>query len=197
VGLVAIVAQILLLAATEILLGRSSEPLIPTALNLGSRKLGVSLLAVAFLFAAGHVERLARDRRGVRGEAVDTAASALIKKGIPHTTRREPITIRAADGVNLVHPNTVDWIEAAGNYIVIHVGEHRHVARSTLTGILELLGGDFVKVSRSAAVNLERVCGTHGRTAHGDLCVRLTTGASVKVSRTHRQALLLRLPKPL
>jgi two-component system LytT family response regulator len=58
----------------------------------------------------------------------------------------------------LLQPSRIDWIEAQGNYVALHVGKGSHLLRSTLAGLeAQLAPGVFMRVSRSALVNVERV----------------------------------------
>ena len=68
------------------------------------------------------------------------------------------ITVRDWQRVRFIKTVEVDWIEASGNYVVLHTGKENHVVRETLaTFEQELSPREFVRVSRSAMVNLERV----------------------------------------
>ena len=53
---------------------------------------------------------------------------------------------------------SVDWVEAAGKYLHLHVGKQVHTIRGTMAGLQETLDpADFVRVSRSAIVNVDRI----------------------------------------
>ncbi len=68
------------------------------------------------------------------------------------------ISVRTGDRVRFVKTEDIDWIEASGNYVVIHAGGERHTIRVTL-GALEakLPPKQFQRLSRSAVVNLDRI----------------------------------------
>jgi len=68
------------------------------------------------------------------------------------------IAVRTGDRVRFVKTDDVDWVEASGNYVVIHAGNERHTIRETL-GALEarLSPKQFQRLSRSAVVNLDRI----------------------------------------
>jgi two-component system, LytTR family, response regulator len=52
----------------------------------------------------------------------------------------------------------VDWIEARGNYVRLHVGLESYVARAGIGRIAERLGGaEFVRIHRSTIVNLRKI----------------------------------------
>jgi two-component system, LytTR family, response regulator len=52
----------------------------------------------------------------------------------------------------------IDWFEAAGNYVAIHVGRETHLLRTTMN-VLEpkLDPQQFIRIQRSAIVNLDRI----------------------------------------
>lgn len=98
--------------------------------------------------------------------------------------------VRSGDRIRFVAADEVDWFEADGNYVVLHVGEEDHRVRSTLSGMEEQLDpADFVRVHRSAIVNLDSVREVQPWFS-GDYVAILTTGDRVKVSRTYRDGLL-------
>ena len=62
----------------------------------------------------------------------------------------------------------IDWIEAAENYVILHVGSARHFVRSTFQRFeAQLPQGAFVRLSRSAIISsarLKEICaGPNGK----------------------------------
>jgi two-component system LytT family response regulator len=52
----------------------------------------------------------------------------------------------------------IDSIESAGNYVAVNVGKESHILRETLNALEKQLDPEkFLRVSRSAIVNLDRV----------------------------------------
>lgn len=93
----------------------------------------------------------------------------------------------------LVRVDDVDWIEAAGNYVTLHVGDRLYPLRDTMAGIQRRLDGRrFARVHRSAIVNLDRVREIEPFDT-GDARAHLHGGAAVPVSRRYRQVLKERL----
>ena len=93
----------------------------------------------------------------------------------------------------LVKVDQIDWIEASGNYVNLHVGERVYPLRETMAGIQAKLEGlGFARVHRSAIVNLDRVREIEPFDT-GDARAHLTAGGRVPVSRRYRQALKDRL----
>ena len=68
------------------------------------------------------------------------------------------ILVRSPDRILFLRPDEIDHIEAAGNYLVLHAGKERHITRETMTAMeRRLANSGFMRVSRSAIVNLSRI----------------------------------------
>lgn len=82
----------------------------------------------------------------------------LLNTRAPTATYITRITVRDRDRVRFVKTSDVDWLEASGNYVIVHAGREKHVLRDTLTSLeSQLSPKEFVRLSRSAIVNLSRV----------------------------------------
>jgi two-component system, LytTR family, response regulator len=80
----------------------------------------------------------------------------------------------------------IDWIEAYGNYVRLHVGKSVHLIRETLGNIERKLDATrFARVHRSSIVNLDRVARMDLWGA-GDYVVLLKDGTKLKLSRWYR-----------
>ncbi len=82
---------------------------------------------------------------------------ALLGQTLPpeHLTR---IPVRNGDRVVFVKTSQLDYIESAGNYVVLHSGKENHVVRETLTALEQKLDPkQFIRISRSALVNVEQI----------------------------------------
>ncbi|MEM9301022.1 MAG: LytTR family DNA-binding domain-containing protein [Pseudomonadota bacterium] len=89
----------------------------------------------------------------------------------------------------LVKVDDIDWIEAAGNYVNLHVGRRLYPLRETMGNIEQRLSeAGFVRVHRSAILNMDRVSEIEPFDT-GDARARLTGGHVVPVSRRYRAAL--------
>lgn len=121
-----------------------------------------------------------RQRLG-QGVAADTEPAAPVKGNKPYLTR---FSVRQRELVSFVSADEVDWIEADGNYTVLHTGGRKHVLRENL-GALErnLNPAVFVRVSRSAIVRLDRVRQIDTSFVGGYSLI-LTNGTRVKTSRS-------------
>ena len=93
----------------------------------------------------------------------------------------------------LVRVADIDWIEASGNYVNLHVGRRVYPLRETMTGITDRLQPQgFQRVHRSAIVNLDRVTEIVPFDS-GDGEARLSSEALVPVSRRYKKELRERL----
>lgn len=91
----------------------------------------------------------------------------------------------------------LDWIEAAGVYVNLHAGGREYLYRASLTELEERLDPQrFVRIHRSAIVNLERIQQLEP-ISHGEFEVVLKDGARVRLSRTYRNQLEARLGQSL
>jgi DNA-binding LytR/AlgR family response regulator len=107
----------------------------------------------------------------------------------PEATADRRIEVRDGARVVLIEPADIAWLEAAGNYVEIHAGGARRLARGTLASFEAKLAGEgFVRVHRSRLVNRRRVAGFQP-TPSGDLAITLDDGRVIAGSRRFRGAL--------
>jgi hypothetical protein len=86
----------------------------------------------------------------------------------------------------MVEVADIDWIEAAGNYAVLHVGGDTFEIRSSLARLEgELDPRRFVRVHKSHIVNISRVTEVTPWMS-GDWRIRLQDGAEMNLSRRYR-----------
>jgi two-component system LytT family response regulator len=109
----------------------------------------------------------------------------------------ERLVVKATGNVTFLDVDDVDWIEAAGVYVYVHAGPRVHLYRSSVTQLLQRLDPRrFVRVHRSAAVNMARIRELRVR-SHGDFTVVLQNGSEVPMSRGYRAELESWLHQPL
>lgn len=115
--------------------------------------------------------------------------SALLSdlKQEPKTTDR--LVIKNSGRVIFVKSSDIDWIEAADNYLNVHVGAESHLLRETMGSIETRLDpAQFLRISRSTIVNIERIKELQPM-FHGDYTVILRNGTRLTLSRGYRDKL--------
>lgn len=91
------------------------------------------------------------------------------------------------DGQRRVPLSAIDWIEAAGDYVVLHTELRGHMLRATMGGLEEkLAGSELIRVHRSAFVRPSKV--TELRRARRSHYLVMEDGAHVQVSTNHLDA---------
>lgn len=92
-----------------------------------------------------------------RREAEERLVSLLDQRDAERQ-RRSRLLIRQADSAFFLRTESIDWIEAADKLVRIHAGKHVYEQREALARIEQHLDPDqFVRVSRSAIVNIDRI----------------------------------------
>lgn len=93
----------------------------------------------------------------------------------------------------IVNVSDIAWVEAAGNYVVLHTAVGELKLRETLSAMeRELEPWDFVRVHRSHLVNLDAVREVQPW-FHGDQRLVLTDGTLLNLSRRYRDNLRRRM----
>jgi two-component system LytT family response regulator len=120
---------------------------------------------------AARMERLLADMRRERPE------------------RLERLLVQGAERSVLLPLTRVDRLESARNYVVLYAGRESFRVRSTLDRLEQRLDPRrFVRVSRTAMVNVDRVAELKPW-SHGDWVVVLSDGAKLRLTRTFRDQL--------
>jgi two-component system LytT family response regulator len=105
----------------------------------------------------------------------------------------ERLAIRNKGHVTFLRPESIDWIEAADNYVCLHCGATTHVMRETMNALEARLDSSrFVRIHRSTIVNADRIRELQPW-FRGDYRVILHDGTALTLSRTYRQSVEVRL----
>ncbi|WP_420128853.1 LytR/AlgR family response regulator transcription factor [Longimicrobium sp.] len=100
------------------------------------------------------------------------------------------ISVAGRTSTQLVRVEDVDWFEAEGNYVRLHVGKVTHLIRSTLRAMGDQLDpAMFIRIHRSTIVNVNRIREIQPWFG-GDYIALLNDGRQLRVSRSHREQLL-------
>jgi two-component system LytT family response regulator len=92
--------------------------------------------------------------------------------------------------------HSIEWVDAAGDYLCIHADGHTHILRATMREMENLLDPRlFQRVHRSTIVNLTRVKSLRAH-MNGEYFLRLEGGQELKLSRTYRDKVEYFLKRP-
>ncbi|HSA57136.1 MAG TPA: LytTR family DNA-binding domain-containing protein [Gemmatimonadaceae bacterium] len=112
---------------------------------------------------------------------------------VPRARYLDRLMVKHDGRVFFVKVVDVDWFEASGNYVRVHVGRVSHLIRETMHGIeAQLDPNQFARIHRAVIVNLDRIRELQPWFA-GDYIVILRDGRQLKLSRTYREALQARM----
>jgi len=117
--------------------------------------------------------------------------SALLADVRPETRPKhlERLAIKSSGRVVFVKVDDIDWIEAADNYVSLHVGAEEHLHRETMASIEgQLPLTKFMRISRSTIVNVDRIKELQPL-FHGEYAVILRNGTRLTLSRSYRDKL--------
>src|SRR3954447_8380568 len=140
----------------------------------------------------------ARDRieRSSNGD-LERRLLAIVNDLKPGPQSLERFVIKSGGRVFFLRAEDIEWIEAAGNYVKLHVGAETHVFRETMNSLEARLNPSvFFRIHRSHIVNIERVRELQPW-FNGEYVVFLTSGARLTLSRGYREKLQDRIGRPL
>jgi two-component system LytT family response regulator len=107
------------------------------------------------------------------------------------------IPVKSQGRVVIVNVAEIDWVEADGDYVSVHVGAKSWLLRETIAAAEARLAlSGFVRIHRSTLVNIYRVRELLPL-SKGEFIVVLHDGTELKQSRNHRFALERLLGKAL
>jgi len=173
------------------------------ALDYLLKPITVERFHAAFTRAREHLERVSSAHAGRRlravlaqllaGEQTLAASGAAGASAPPPLKFADRLMVKSDGRVFFVRVSDVDWFEAEGNYVRIHVGKTTHLIRETITAVdASLDPAQFARIHRGTIVNLDRIRELQPWFA-GDYVVILKDGVQLKLTRTYREQLQLRL----
>lgn len=118
----------------------------------------------------------------------DTGVKEMLKEVKP-AAPVERLLVKCDGRVLLIKVEDIDYVEAADNYVNLRVGKESHMMRETMSSLEGRLPGDrFMRISRSAIVNVERIQELQPM-FHGEYVVLLKNGTKLTLSRSYRDKL--------
>jgi two-component system LytT family response regulator len=158
--------------------------------------------AVDFLVKPFDVEAL--------GSALDLAIAAVSRTrstSIPARSLGHPepgeqrrfaqrLAVEADEKIVLLRTEDIEWLQASGNYIRVHLGEMVYLLRQSLKNLQALLDpGRFLRVHRNVVVNIDHVEEFY-LPAEGNMFVRLKNGLCLPLPKANRALLRKTLKRP-
>jgi two-component system, LytTR family, response regulator len=107
------------------------------------------------------------------------------------------IVIKTGGLTRFVMASEIDWVEAAGVYVNLHVQGKEYVYRTSLGAVTKRLDPfRFVRIHRSSVINLKSIVQLES-TSHGEFEVLLKDGSRLTLSRHYRAEVEKRLGQSL
>jgi len=99
------------------------------------------------------------------------------------------VVIKENGRLLLLRTADIDWVEASGNYVRLHLGAESHLLREKMSGLESRLDPEqFLRIHRSTIVNIERIKELQPW-FHGDYLVVLHDGRQLTMSAGYREKL--------
>jgi len=151
-----------------------------------SHELLVDLRAYAMIVVAVHVYRFILLRLQGEARILDPPD---VGKPVEPKERPQRFLVRKLGKEFLINVTDIEWLEAQGNYVNLHVSGRAYPLRSTMSGIEARLDpAQFVRVHRSHIVNIACLAEIEPLDT-GDARLKLRDGTLLACSRSYRDAL--------
>ena len=138
-------------------------------------------------FEAGALDYLLKPFDDARfGRALNRAKEKLAHY-LPPQRATQRLVVRTQGHVLFLGVEDIDWIEAAGYYACLHVGNDTHILRRSLSELEQDLGDEkFIRIHRSIVVNVDRIRALELHTG-GEYEVVLQSKVRLRLSRRYRK----------
>ena len=135
--------------------------------------------------AAADKQKLLEMVVSLSGKSEDAIRDVLLTDDIPEN-QIDRLAIKDGASTSFVPIRDIDWIDAAGDYMCVHVGNRTHIMRTTMKRLESRLDASvFQRVHRSTIVNLERVEKVSSH-MNGEYYLTLIGGSTLKMSRSYK-----------
>ncbi len=131
------------------------------------------------------------------GGEIEKRLAAIVNDLRPAKGKTDRFVVKSGGRIFFVRTSEIDWIEAAGNYVKLHVGNDSHLIRETMNAVEGKLSSDmFVRIHRCHIVNIEQVRELQPW-FNGEYVVFLKNGTRLTLSRGYRERLQDRVGRPI
>lgn len=114
------------------------------------------------------------------------AIDEMLESGEDLVERPDRLAIKDGSSITFVPVRDIDWIDAAGDYMCVHVQGKTHIMRTTMKELEAKLDPTiFQRIHRSTIVNLERVERVSSH-INGEFHLTLKCGTALKMSRSYK-----------
>jgi two-component system LytT family response regulator len=126
-------------------------------------------------------EHLKTRRKVESGEAIGITKNQDLKR-----RTMDRLVFKSGGRILFIQTDEIDWVEAAGNYVNVHVGKESHLLRETMTTFESKLDPQrFLRIHRSIIVNSDRIREVQSCTG-SEYVVILRNGKELSLGRTYR-----------
>jgi len=116
-------------------------------------------------------------------ESLSTTLRQLVAELRFQRRRNARLAVKTSGKVVFLRSDEIEWVEAAGNYVKLHVGNEAFLFRESMKNMEARLDTDmFVRIHRSAIVNVDRIRELQPW-FHGEYVVILQDGTRLMASR--------------
>jgi len=131
------------------------------------------------------------------GSDIERRLAAIVNDLRPPKAKTDRFVVKSGGRIFFVRTSEIDWIEAAGNYVKLHVGNDSHLIRETMNAVEGKLSPElFVRIHRCHIVNIEQVRELQPW-FNGEYVVFLKSGTRLTLSRGYRERLQERVGRTI
>lgn len=135
------------------------------------------------------LERACQQVRSGGGGHFNERVLALLEQNQARATFLERLIIKSEGRIFFLRTDEIEWIEAEGNYVLLHVGQKKHLFREAISNLESRLNPrKFQRIQRSAIVNIDYIRELQPW-FRGDYRVILRDGTELKLSHRYRENL--------
>jgi two-component system LytT family response regulator len=128
--------------------------------------------------------RLANERSDINHRAL-----ALLEELRAQSSHAERLVIKSGGRAFFLKTEEIDWVEAEGKYVRLHVGKESYLVREAISSLeAQLDSKKFLRIHRSTIVNIDRVRELQPW-FHNEYRVILRDGTELMLSRSCRKKL--------
>jgi two-component system LytT family response regulator len=124
-----------------------------------------------------------------KGDEMNQRTIALLEEIKARSHHLSRLVVKAGGRVFFIKTEEIDWIEAEGKYVRLHVGKESHLLREAISSLeAQLDPAKFLRIHRSTIVNIDRIRELQPW-FHNEYRVILRDGTELMLSRSCRKKL--------